>query len=150
MAFEFIFTTEEIRKKIFNFLKENDKLFEYNDINWQYGVYDRDSGIFMALVDYTLGLGRCCNEYIYIVLTDKGEIFEVSSEDDCYNFEIPAEYAVLSDKVKEGINFYCVYDFIDDFFDIVKEKSEELDRISKIMNEKLRIKRDLMLNKYNS
>lgn len=136
MAFEFVLTTDEIREKMIDFLKGNKKYLYYS-INWKYGVYDKESGIFITLIDYTLSLGHGSSVYEHIVITDKGEIFEVSSEDDCYDFEIPAEYAVLSHKVKEGVKFYVDYESIGDFFGTIKEKSEELDRISEAMKKRL-------------
>ncbi len=136
MAFEFVLTTDEIREKMFDFLKGNKK-YLCCSVNWKYGVYDKESGIFLALIDYTLGLGHSSTEYVHIVFTEKGDVFEVSSEDDCYDFEIPAEYAVLSDKVKEGVKFYWDYESTGDFFGTIKEKSEELDRISEAMKKRL-------------
>ncbi len=52
MAFEFVLTTEEIREKMFDFLKHNDILLEVMNTNWTYGVYDKENGIFLTLVDY--------------------------------------------------------------------------------------------------
>lgn len=136
MAFEFVLTTEEIREKMFDLLKGNKK-YLCCSVNWKYGVYDKESGIFITLIDYELGLGHGPAEYVYIVLTNEGDIFKVSSEDDCYNFEIPAEYAGLLDKVKKGVKFYQDYESIGDFFCTIKKKSEELDRISEAMKKRL-------------
>ena len=46
MAFEFKLSTDEIRKKMFDFIKpvyKNTWDFEVGYINWIYGVYDRNT-----------------------------------------------------------------------------------------------------------
>lgn len=156
MAFEFVLTTEEIREKIFDFFTpEYLKKHRYFDVNWTEGVYDKENDIFLTMIDYESGfLTRCGEFFKFIVIMNNSETFSV----DDYTFKIPEKYEKFSEKVREGfsekvregVDFYENGVFIDDFYDTIKEKSEELDRISKTMDEKLRRKRDLTLNKYNS
>lgn len=148
MAFEFVLITNEIREKIFDFFTpEYLKKHKYFDVNWTEGVYDKESGIFLTMIDYESGFNTKCGEFFkFIVIMNNSETFSV----DDYTFKIPEEYEKFSEKVREGVDFYENGVFIDDFYDTIEEKSEELDRISKTMDEKLRRKRDLMLNKYNS
>lgn len=114
-GFGFVLTTDEQREKIFAFLKPeyttiND--LDVMNINWTTGVYDKDSGIFLTLIYYVSdGLARCgVNFYSYIVICDSGDIFTVENNDEwekrTYDFRIPEQYSSLSEKVKEGIEFY--------------------------------------------
>ena len=152
MAFEFKLSTDEIREKMFNFIKpvyKNTWDFEVGYINWVYGVYDsedkffityvnskndntkyllitgngdifyvitgvydKESGIFLTKIYYVSdGIARCgINYHSYIVITDEGNIFKVDHNDEyekgTYQFSIPKQYEILTDKVKEGIDFY--------------------------------------------
>lgn len=76
---------------------------------------------------------RCGEFFRFIIIMDNCETFSV---DDGYTFKIPEEYEKFSEKVREGVDFYENNVFLDDFYDTIEEKSEELDRISKIMDEK--------------
>ncbi len=115
MAFEFVLTTDEIREKMFDFLKPeyrgiND--LDVSNINWTDGVYDIDSGIFLTLICRVPdGIAHCDMDYYsYIVITDNGCIFNVDNNYDytkrAYDFRIPAEYADFSDIIKAGIELY--------------------------------------------
>lgn len=138
MAFKFVPTTEEIRDKMFDFLKpeyrHHHDLNVYN-INWKYGVYDKESGIFLTLIYYVSDfIARCGKDfYSYIVITDKGDTFKVDNNNsrEGWEFSIPEDYSYLSHKVKEGIKFY------ENHFDFTKSLSEEtkkeFKRIEEIM-----------------
>lgn len=112
MAFEFVLTTEEIREKMFDFLRPEYRRrhdLKVRSINWTDGVYDRESGIFLTFIyevpDAIARGGR--DYYSYIVIMDNGSIFRVDNnydyEKSAYDFIIPLEYADLSDIIKAGI-----------------------------------------------
>lgn len=119
-GFQFILSTDEIREKMYEFLKPKKKSAFDNDtdgINWTTGVYDKESGIFLTRIYYLSdGIARCgVNYYSYIVITDWGEIFQVENNDEyekkTYYFSIPRQYQSLSEKVKEGIGYFEKHDF---------------------------------------
>ena len=140
MSFECMFTTDEMREKIFDFLKseygsKND--LDICNINWTDGVYDKESGIFLTLIYYVYSfITRCGMEYYsYIVIIDD-DIFKVDNNRNYdkggYYFSIPVKYSDFSDKVKEGIKFYdrnC-YGFT---MNLSEEKKKELREIERVM-----------------
>ena len=114
-GFQFVCTTDELREKIFDFLKPEYKSkndLDVSGINWTTGVYDKKSGIFLTKTYYVSdGIARCgINYHSYIVITDNGNIFKVDNNDEfekrTYDFRIPEQYEILTNKIKEGINFY--------------------------------------------
>ncbi len=114
-GFNFVCTTDELREKMFDFLRPEYKSkndLDVTNIDWTTGVYDKESKIFLTQIYYVSdGIARCgINYYSYIVITDKGDIFEVDNNDEyekrTYDFRIPKQYEILSDNVKEGIDFY--------------------------------------------
>lgn len=114
-GFQFVCTTDELREKIFDFLKPEYKSKYDSDvsaINWTTGVYDKENGIFLTRIYYVSdGIARCgINYHSYIVITDNGNIFKVDNNDEyekrTYDFRIPEQYEILTDKIKEGIKFY--------------------------------------------
>lgn len=117
VGFQSVCTTNELRELMFDFLKPEYK--EYNpeydlnvsNINWTTGVYDKESGIFLTRIYYVSDfITRCEVTYHrYIVITDNGNIFTVDNDEHekrRYDFRIPKQYEMLTDKVKEGIDFY--------------------------------------------
>ncbi len=110
MAFEFVLTTDEIREKMFDFLKYNDILSEVMNNNWIYGVYDKENGIFLTLVDYASEwLTRCGgNYYGYIVIRDN-DVFMVDfykSGNVISSLNIPEELKMSSEIILNGIDIY--------------------------------------------
>lgn len=114
-GFHFVCTTNDIREKMFDFLKPEYKSkndLDVTGINWTTGIYDKESGIFLSQIYYVSdGIARCGVHYhSYIVITDNGDIFKVINNDEyekkTYDFRIPAQYEKLTDKIKEGIDFY--------------------------------------------
>lgn len=114
-GFHFVCTTDEIREKMFDFLKPEYKTkndLNVTNINWTTGVYDKESGIFLTLIYYVSVITTRCGEELnsYIVITDNGDIFEVINnyefEKGTYDFRVPEQYEKLTDKIKEGIDFY--------------------------------------------
>lgn len=114
-GFQFVCTTDELREVMFDFLKPEYKTindFDASHINWKTGVYDKESGIFLTQIYYLSdGISRCGVHYhSYIVITDSGSVFKVDNNDlyekEIYDFRIPKQYEMLTDKVKEGIDFY--------------------------------------------
>ncbi|MBQ3566648.1 MAG: hypothetical protein IJA12_05660 [Oscillospiraceae bacterium] len=138
-GFDFTFTTDEIREKIFDFLKPEYKSkndLDVSNINWTTGVYDKESGIFLTQIYYVSdGIARCgINYHSYIVITDNGHIFKAINNDEyekkTYDFRIPEQYRALTDKIKEGIAFY------DEFsYDYKKSLSEGITEKIKAINE---------------
>lgn len=114
-GFQFVCTTDETREKILGFIKlSEDAIYgiRFNNINWTTGVYDKESGIFLTLIEYVPNvISRTeVDFYSYIAITDEGDTFKVENnyefEKRRYDFRIPKQYNALADKVKEGINFY--------------------------------------------
>lgn len=140
MAFEFVFTTEEIREKMFVFLKpeyKNKYDLDIDNINWTDGVYDSETGIFLTLIFYVPdGISRCdIDYYSYIVITDKGGIFRADNNNingKGWDFSIPENYEYFSDKIKEGIEFYSD-NHCKNRRNLSEEKKEELRKIEKTM-----------------
>ncbi len=135
-----MFTTDEMREKIFDFLKSEygskDNLDIYN-INWTDGVYDKESGIFLTLIYYVSNLiTRCDMEYYsYIVIIDD-DIFKVDNNRNYdkggYDFSIPVKYSDFSNKIKEGIRFYDSNHYIFRI-NLIEEKGKELREIERAM-----------------
>ncbi|MCM1228145.1 MAG: hypothetical protein NC320_12125 [Clostridium sp.] len=114
-GFQFVCTTDELREKMFDFLKPEYKSkydLDVTNINWTTGVYDKESGIFLTKIYYVSdGIARCgINGHGYIVITDNGNVFRVDNDDEfekgTHSFRIPEQHKMLSDKIKEGIDFY--------------------------------------------
>lgn len=114
-GFQFVCTTDELREKMFEFLKPEYKSRHDRDItsiNWTTGVYDKENGIFLTMIYYLSdGIARCgVNYYSYIIITDDGNIFKVTNNDEyekkTYDFRIPKQYETLTDIIKRGIEFY--------------------------------------------
>lgn len=114
-GFSFVLTTDEQREKMFAFLKPEYKSINDLDvmnINWTTGVYDKKSGIFLTQIYYVSdGIARCgATYYSYIVICDSGNIFTADNNYDyekgTYDFRIPQQFSSLTEKVKEGIEFY--------------------------------------------
>lgn len=110
MAFEFVLTTEEIREKIFDFLKYNDILDEVMNTSWTDGVYDKENDIFLVLVDYaTEFITRCDgNYYGYAVIRDN-DVFMVDfykKDNTISNLNIPEELNTLSEIIINGADIY--------------------------------------------
>lgn len=139
MAFEFVFTTEEIREKMFGFLKNLRYGYDYTDIEWTMGIFDREHNIFMTMIDFTSGLGHCYNDLRCIVIADNSDIFiahlyGLIKRDE---FTISEKYENLREIVKEGLIYHDYYDYIDDYIDLPDEKQKEVDEIKKMMNDRL-------------
>ncbi len=114
-GFQFVCTTDELREKMFDFLKPEYRSKydrDVTNINWVTGVYDKESGIFLTKIYYLSdGIARCgVNFHRYIVITDNGSIFKVDNDDEwekgTYDFRIPKQYGMLTNKIKEGIDLY--------------------------------------------
>ena len=74
MAFEFKLSTDEIREKMFNFIKpvyKNTWDFEVGYINWVYGVYDSEDKFFITYVNSKNDNTK------YLLITGNGDIFYV-------------------------------------------------------------------------
>lgn len=140
MSFEYMITTEEIREKMFDFLNPEYRSkydLDVDNINWTDGVYDSESGIFLTLIYYVSdGISRCdIDYYSYIAVTDKDDIFKVDNNrvnGKGWDFSIPEKYTNLSDKIKEGIEFYRVNHY-KSRRNLSEEQQEELEEIEEIM-----------------
>ncbi len=114
-GFHSVCTTNELREIMFDFLKPEYKSkrdLNVTNINWTTGVYDKESGIFLTKIYYLSdAIARCgIHFHSYIVITDDGNVFTVDNnheyEKKTYHFSIPKKYEMLTEKVKEGIDFY--------------------------------------------
>lgn len=140
MAFEFVFTTEEIREKMFGFFKNLclGKDFGY-DI-WATGIFDKENNVFMNMIYWQSGLGHCYDDLRCIVIANNSDIFIARLYGLIKNneFDIPEEYENLRDIVKEGLIYHDYYDYLDDYLDLPDEKQKELDEINEMMNDRFR------------
>ena len=104
MAFEFKLSTDEIRKKMFDFIKPVYKDtwdFEVGYINWIYGVYDSESGFFITYVNSKSGDTK------YVLITENGDILYIVADSYRHTFsEIPKELTQYSDIIQKGIKLY--------------------------------------------
>ena len=104
MAFEFKLSTDEIREKMFGFIKPVYKKildFDVCCINWIYGVYDSESGFFITYVNSKKDNTK------YIVITGNGKIFYIIANRYRHTFsEIPNELMQYGDIIQEGIKLY--------------------------------------------
>ena len=117
-------TTEEIREKMFAFLKpvyqksydlHMPSVYDVYSINWIFGVYDPENGVFLTFLsmesrkfkrDNGLRYGRDYFNH-YLVCTDQGNLFSVAK--DRYGrkeSEIPEQFRELSEIIENGIRFY--------------------------------------------
>lgn len=74
MATEFIVSTDEIRNKMFEFIKPTYKSsfdLSVEFIDWVCGVYDSDSRFFITFVDVAADNER------YILISEKGDVFYI-------------------------------------------------------------------------
>ncbi len=142
-GFQFVCTTDDLREKMFDYLKPEYKSkydLDVTNINWTTGVYDKENGIFLTKIYYVSdGIARCgINYHSYIVITDNGDVFKVDNDDEyekrTYDFRIPKQYEILTDKIKEGIDFY------ENDYKYRRNLSEEIGKklkvIEKIMDDK--------------
>ncbi|MDE6730493.1 MAG: hypothetical protein K2J71_06930 [Oscillospiraceae bacterium] len=147
-GFQFQLTTEEIREKIFAFLKSDSKCryilhhalrFRFTSA-WACGVYDAQSGIFLTLIHrISDGIARCGKDfYSYLVITDQGDIFKVDRnyihEHKKWDFQISAEYAHFSEKIQEGIQLYWHRSKFEDTLD--EQTKKELKNIGKAVTDR--------------
>lgn len=106
MAFEFKLSTDEIREKMFDFLKPvsidiDTWDFELRHINWIYGVYDSESNYFITYVNSGNDNSR------YILITENGGIFYVIINHYTHTFsEIPKELMPYKSMIYDGIRLY--------------------------------------------
>lgn len=138
MAFEFVFTTEEIREKMFGFLK-NLRFRENFDCDiWATGIFDKGNNVFMTAIYFQSGLGHCDDDLRCIVIANNSDIFITHlygcAERD--QFTIPEEYENLRDIVKEGLIYHDYYDYLDDYLELPDEKQKELNEINEMMNDR--------------
>ncbi|MCM1228144.1 MAG: hypothetical protein NC320_12120 [Clostridium sp.] len=104
MAFEFKLSTDEIREKMFGFIKpvyKNTYDFEVGYINWIYGVYDSESGFFITYVNSKNDNTK------YVLITESDDIFYVTANSYRHTFsEIPEELKQYSNIIQAGIKLY--------------------------------------------
>ena len=142
-GFQFVLTTDELRATMFDYLKPEYKSkwdYDVTNINWTTGVYDKESGIFLTKIYYVSdGIARCGVHYhSYIVITDNGNVFKVDNNDEFekrkYNFIIPKQYEIFTDKIKEGIDFYGhSYEYSSS---LSEDTVKNLETISNIMDDR--------------
>lgn len=139
MAFEFVFTTEEIREKMFGFLK-NLRFGDFDDDIWATGIFDKENNVFMTATYFQSGLGHCDDDLRCIVIANNSDIFitHLYGRAERDQFTIPEEYENLRDIVKEGLIYHDYYDYLDDCLDLPDEKQKELDEINEMMTDRCR------------
>lgn len=141
MAFEFVLTTDEIREKMFDFLKNLRYGYDYTEIEWATGILDREHNIFMTLIYFQSGLGHCYDTLKCIVITGDdifiASLYGLTERDE---FTIPEKYENLREIVKEGLIYYDDFYYMNDYNDLPDEKKKEVDEINKMMNDRLKQK----------
>lgn len=104
MAFEFKLLTDEIREKMFDFIKPVYKAtvdFEVGYINWIYGVYDSKREFFITYVS-----SKSDNEK-YVLISGNDNVFYISVNRYKHTFsEIPDELVQYGDIIQGGIKLY--------------------------------------------
>ncbi len=141
MAFEFVFTTEEIREKMFGFLRNLrfGKDFNYGT-EWATGIFNKENNVFMTSIYFESGLGHCDDDLRCIVIADDNDIFIARlhgwAEED--QFTIPEEYENLREIVKEGLIYYEDFCDYDDYTDLPDEKQKEVDEINEMMTDRFK------------
>ncbi|MDE6730840.1 MAG: hypothetical protein K2J71_08730, partial [Oscillospiraceae bacterium] len=124
MAFVYQLTTEEMREKMFAFLKpvylkspdsDMPNVYDVHSINWTFGVYDPENGIFLTFLsmefrklkrDNRLRYDRDYFDH-YLVCTDQGNLFSVAKNRyGRKESEIPEQFWELSEIIENGIRFY--------------------------------------------
>lgn len=135
--FEFKLSTDEIRNKMFDFIKpvyKNTWDFDVDGINWIYGVYDSESRFFITYVNLK------CDNTKYVLITENGEIFYVIANRYRHTIsEIPDELTQYSDIIQDGIKLYNNEKTSKSFrssFSVQQEKS--LNEITENMKDKCR------------
>ncbi len=142
MAFEFVFTTEEIREKMYNFLRtlRFGEDFSYGT-EWATGIFDKENNVFMTLVYFESSLGHDCDDFKCIVIVNNSDIFLAHlygwAEKD--QFTIPEEYENLREIVKEGLIYYEDFCDYDDYTDLPDEKQKEVDEINEMMTDRFKL-----------
>ncbi|MDE7122535.1 MAG: hypothetical protein K2O42_10305, partial [Oscillospiraceae bacterium] len=123
MSFVYQLTTEEMREKMFAFLKpvylkshasHMPSVYDIHDINWTFGVYDPENGIFLTFLSREFRKSRRDNVRYnrdrfshYIVSTDQGNLFSVAKKEYSWKeLEIPGQFQKLSEIIENGIRFY--------------------------------------------
>lgn len=105
MAFEFILSTDEIREKMFDFIKPVYKEtfdLDVEFIDWVYGVYDRESNFFITYVNSEKG-----DNSRYILITENSGIFYVVANSYKHTFsEIPQRFIPYKNIISDGIRLY--------------------------------------------
>lgn len=146
MAFEFVFTTEEIREKMFGFLKNLRFREDFDFDIWTTGIFDKENNVFMTMIYFQSGLGHCYDDLKCIVIANNSDIFIAHLYGLIKNnkFDIPEEYENLRNIVKEGLTYYDDFEYLDDLDDITEEKKKELREINIIMNDRCR--KSFMIN----
>lgn len=139
MAFEFVLTTEEIRQKMFDFLRNLRRGKDFDDgIEWGTGIFDKENNVFMTLIYFTSGLGHCDDTLKCIVIANNSDIFiaHLYGRTEKDQFTIPEEYENLRYIVKEGLIYYDDWCYLDDYDNINKKKQQKLDEINEMMNDR--------------
>ena len=108
-GFQFVFTTDEMRKKMLNYLYLKGQLVK-DKMNWATGVYKKDAGIFITQT-YRQGPGREIydEKQRYIAMMDDGSIFAINAVHKYtgnYVIMVPKEYEKLTNVIKEGLETY--------------------------------------------
>lgn len=110
MSFEFMLTTDEIREKMFDFLKYNDIIDEIMNTDWTYGVHDKENRIFLTLVDYASEfLTRCGGDYYSYVVIRNNDVFMIDfykSGSIIRDLNIPEELKMSSEIILNGVDIY--------------------------------------------
>lgn len=104
MAFEFKLSDDEIREKMFDFIKPVYKRRwdpAVDCINWIYGVYDSESGIFITYVNGEEDNNR------YILITRDGNVYYIMANRKTHIiFELSEKFTEYSELIQDGIYLY--------------------------------------------
>lgn len=106
MAFKFILTSEDIREKMFNFIKpvyRGTQDYDVVEINWIYGLYDDETGLFFTFVKFPETM-----KTKYFLLTRNGECYYFVAGRYTHKFiEIPDEIKHYSEVIESALKIYC-------------------------------------------
>ncbi len=109
-GFEFVLTTDELRRKMLNHLYTKGLLIK-DKMNWVTGVYNKEAEIFITQI-YREKPGREIfdEKQRFIAIKDDGAMFLINAvhkyEDMNFEVIVPKEYEELTNVIKEGIELY--------------------------------------------
>ena len=137
MAFEFKLSTDEIREKMFDFMKpvyKGTMDTEVDHINWTYGVHDSNSGFFITYVSLKKDNSK------YILINENSGVFYITAHRYRHTLsEIPYGLKKYEEIIQDAIKLYNNEKIKKRFLrSLSNEQKSCLDEITENMKDKCR------------